>query len=117
MDKLRKLLNEAKSREDQIEIIAEALCEHDFDVEELIDEGVIDVAVSMAADARSWAKSFFRDKPTKRIYELAEISGRSPEEIMNMNYEDKRDLVLKSMRDMMDDQTKDINRGMRGLGM
>ncbi len=111
MDKLKKLLTEAKSRKEQIDIIADALCEEDIDLGQLVDEGVIDVAVSMAADARSWAKSFFMNRPNKRIHELAEISGRSPEEIMRMPLEEKNMLVLKSMETLLKQQGEDIQRG------
>jgi hypothetical protein len=116
MDKLRKLLTEAKSTDEQIRIIADAVCEDvDLDIDTLISEDFTDVVTAAIGSIKGITRAILGPKPDQAAVLLSKETGIPVEKIMAMNPEDKRNLLLKSMAKIVNDQYDDMRRGFEGF--
>ena len=114
---LKKLLSEAKTDQQQINIIAEAICEDpDLVIDKLIEEGTVDELTALFGYVAGVAKQIVRGKPG--IDErLAKLTGKQYSDVALMTPEEKRALLLKSMDDLMGKAWDDTQRGMHDMGL
>ena len=110
MDRLKKLLTEAKSVKEQINVIADAICEDpDLNVEELIAEGVIDTLTAARANMKAVAKLLV-SKPERILYSLSKQSGIPVDELREMSIHEKNQVVLDLMANDAKEQADAISR-------
>ena len=117
MDRLKKMLSEAKGHKEQINIIAEAICEDpDIDLDRMVAEGMVGELSALLGYVAGLTKQIVKGKPGID-QRLAEITDKSEYEIAAMSPEDKRMLLLKSIRDLSDKVWDDTQSGMHVMGI
>jgi len=99
MDRLKKLLTEAKSTKDQINVIAEAICEDpdiNINVEQLVVEGVIDTLTAARAHVAAIGR-FLASKPERALHALSKESGIPVDKLRTMSTIQKNQVILDLM--------------------